>query len=233
MNNPLKLFQLLFGGIGFLILAGALFWFCNSRNFLAQAQHTPGVVVDLVESEGNDSTVYHPVVGFKTLDGEKHTFTSSVGSNPPSYEEGEQVEVLYLPGEPKSARINSFFSLWGGPLILGGIGSVFFAVGAVIWLVGRRNTQGEARLRKIGHVVEADYRRVEENTSLEVNGRNPWRIVCQWQNPETQKVHIFFSPNLWFDPTPYIDRQRLNVFIDPHRPKSYFVDTSFLPALAD
>ncbi|GAB2879421.1 hypothetical protein GCM10027046_04210 [Uliginosibacterium flavum] len=233
MKNPLKIFQYIFGGIGAVILIIALIWFANTRSFLSEAQRASGVILELVASESDDSTVYHPVVGYQTPDGENRFFKSSAGSNPPAYDEGEEVEVLYSPAKPDDARINSFFSLWGGPLIVGGLGLIFFAVGVGIWVIALRGTRREARLRKLGHVVEAAYLRVEENTGLEVNGTNPWRIVCQWQNPKTQKLHVFFSQNLWFNPESHIDRQNIPVFIDPLNPRSYCVDTSFLPKLAD
>ncbi|MDP5240807.1 DUF3592 domain-containing protein [Uliginosibacterium sp. 31-16] len=233
MRNPLKIFQYIFGGIGAVTLIIALILFANTRSFLSEAQRAPGVILELVASESDDSTVYHPVVGYQTPDGENRFFQSSVGSNPPAYEEGEKVEVLYSPSKPDDARINSFFSLWGGALIVGGLGSIFFAVGAGLWLIVLRGTRREARLRKLGHVVEAAYLRVEKNTSLELNGANPWRIVCQWQDPKTTKLHMFFSQNLWFNPESRIDRQSIPVFIDPLNPQSYFVDTSFLPELAD
>lgn len=41
-------------------------------------------------------------------------FTGSVGSDPPGFDIGEGVTVLYDPANPKSARIDAFFQLWSG-----------------------------------------------------------------------------------------------------------------------
>ena len=95
---------------------------------------------------------------------------------------------------------------------------------------GRRR---EAELRLHGRRVQARFQAVERNTSLEVNGNHPWRIVCQWQDPTTGLLHLFKSRNLWFDPTPYVKVQELTVFVDPRKPKRHFVDVSFLPRLAE
>ena len=95
--------------------------------------------------------------------------------------------------------------------------------------------QGDARrlLQASGRRIEADYEGVELNTSLTVGGRNPFRVLAQWQDPMTSQIHLFHSENLWFDPQKYIERRTLTVYIDPNNPKKYYVDVSFLPKLAD
>lgn len=233
MKNPLRLFQYIFGGIGAVLLAGALFWFANTRSFVNEAQRVPGVVLQLEISRGDDSDTYYPIIGFQSLDGREHVFRSSSGSNPPSYDQGEAVEVLYDPANPKNAGINGFFSLWGGQVIVGGLGLLFFSIGAGIWFAAWRTSVSAAHLRESGQPVQAQFLRVEENSSLEVNGRNPWRLVAQWLNPQTGKMHVFYSRNLWFDPTAHIHQEHVTVFIDPAKPKRYSMDTSFLPELAE
>ncbi|MFE0251879.1 DUF3592 domain-containing protein [Streptomyces sp. NPDC059010] len=127
-----------------LVLAGL------SVSFLTDAKRAPGTVVELEwqkddsgtsrKGRGNDEPVAYPVVEFASADGTKRTFRSSTGSNPPSYEEGERVEVLYRADSPEDARINGFASLWLLPLIFGGIGLVITGVGTAIALVGRRRS---------------------------------------------------------------------------------------------
>ncbi|MDP5241313.1 DUF3592 domain-containing protein [Uliginosibacterium sp. 31-16] len=233
MNNPLRLFQFIFGGIGVLLLAVAMLWFASTRSFVNGAQHVPGVVVQLEISRGDDSDVYYPIIGFQSLDGREHVFRSSSGSNPPSYDQGEDVEVLYDPANPDKASINGFFALWGVVLIMGSLGLLFFAIGAGIWFAAWRSGSSAANLRESGQAVQAEFLRVEEIGHLEVNGRNPWRLVAQWLNPQTGKLHVFYSENLWFDPAAHIHQKHVRVFIDPANPKRYSVDTSFLPELAE
>jgi len=75
---------------------------------------------------------------------------------------------------------------------------------------------------------------VQRNTSYSVNGQHPWRIIVQWQNPATGKLHLFRSDNLWFDPSRFVAQQKqIRVLIDPQKPKRYSMDVSFLPELAD
>lgn len=125
-----------------------------------------------------------------------------LGSNPPSYDQSERVSVLYEPSSPQAAKIDGFFSLWGGALIVGGI------------------------------EIHASFQGVEQNTGLTVNGCSPFRLVCQWQHPQTRELHIFRSDNLWFDPTDLVSQEKIPVRVDEGNLKKYWVDTSFLPKLA-
>lgn len=127
-----------------LILAGM------SVSFLADAERARGTVVELEwrsddngasrKARENNRPVAYPVVEFTSADGTSRTFRSSTGSNPPSYEEGEQVEVLYRADSPEDARINGFASLWLLPLIFGGIGLVIAGIGTAVAVLGRRRT---------------------------------------------------------------------------------------------
>jgi Protein of unknown function (DUF3592) len=233
--KTIAIIKYVFSAIGIAMLAGALFWGQNTRSFLSQASTAQGTVIDLVRSRSSGSSssgTYAPVVRFVTAKGEKIEFTSSTGSNPPSYSQGESVEVLYQPGAPRDATINGFVSLWLGPMIVGGIGSVFFLIGGGIILYSVLHGRKEEYLRQNGTRILTTFQSVELNTSLAVNGRHPFRVFTQWTNPSTSEIHVFASDNLWFDPSPHIHDRPITVFIEPGNPKKYYVDLSFLPKLA-
>lgn len=218
--------------IGLAMVAGACFMYSNTQDFLSKAVSTEGTVTQLILSRSNDSTTYRPVVEFKTQNGRIVEFTSSTGSNPPSYSQGEVVEVLYQETSPQDAKINGFFSLWGGIAILGGLGSVFFVIGFLIISVSALKDRKIKLLKKNGVPVVAKFQSVEINGSLEVNGRNPYQILVQWKNPVTSELHIFNSENLWFDPTDHINQEEITVLIEKDNPKRFYVDVSFLPKVA-
>ncbi|MGI0119184.1 DUF3592 domain-containing protein [Zooshikella sp. RANM57] len=223
----------LFTIIGLAMLVGAFFAYKNSHDFVAEAIHTNGTVVELISSRSSDSISYRPVVEFKTKEGDLIEFTSSTGSNPPSYSRGDAVEVLYLESYPDKAEINSFFSLWGLSTILGGMGAVFFLVGFLIILFGGLKNKKRKYLLERGYPVKAVFQSAEINGSLSVNGRNPYQIYAQWKNPATNELHLFKSENIWFDPSDHISQEEITVFIEKDNPKKYYVDISFLPKLAN
>ncbi|OMH38925.1 DUF3592 domain-containing protein [Motiliproteus sp. MSK22-1] len=230
--KAVSIIKYVFTLIGLGMLVGAFFLYQSTNEFLKDALTTEGTVVELIRSRSTDSTTYRPVVRFITRGGSAVEFTSSAGSNPPSYSTGETVEVLFHESSPENAKINGFFSLWGGAVILGGMGAVFFLVGLSILLFKRRHKHKIEQLQKTGVPIKAKFISVDRNRSVRVNGRSPYKICAQWKNPATSEIHIFESENIWFDPTNHINVEELTVLIERSNPKKYHVDISFLPKVA-
>mgnify|MGYP006195199277 FL=1 len=229
--KAIAIVKYLFTLVGFAMLAGAFFVYNSTSSFLKDAVTAEGIVVELLVSRTSDSISYRPLVEFTAQNGQVIEFAPSAGSNPARYAEGEQVEVLYQAARPSDAKINDFFSLWGVALILAGMGAVFFLVGAgIIVFIALKGRQDEM-LKTSGVAIETQYQSVEQNTALSVNGKHPFRVLTQWQNPATSDIHIFKSNNLWFDPSAFIDKETIRVFIAQGNPEKYYVDLSFLPKL--
>ncbi|MEU0842192.1 DUF3592 domain-containing protein [Streptomyces sp. NPDC005962] len=135
---------------GAVFLAIGLFLAGESVLFQADAERARGTVVALewrnetsgasYKKKGNDKPMAYPVVEFASAGGTPRTFRSSTGANPPSYEEGERVEVLYRADSPQDARIDGFASLWLMPLVFGGIGLVIAGIGTTVAVAGRRRS---------------------------------------------------------------------------------------------
>jgi hypothetical protein len=80
-----------------------------------------GTVVLLKESADteNSGVTYTPVITY-AVDGQSHTFTSNVSSDPPTYNVGDPVNIIYERDNPSRARVDSWKELWLLPVILGG-----------------------------------------------------------------------------------------------------------------
>ncbi len=116
-----------------------------------------------------------------------------------------------------------------GAIVMLILGLAFGSIGGGILGHGWWRTRRDAELRAHGHRIEADFQQVELNTTLEVNGSNPFRIVAQWHDHSRNEVHIFKSDNLWFDPSDFVQGKKIPVFLDAGNPSKYLVDLSFLP----
>ena len=93
------------------------------RNFVRDAARTDGVVVAL--NAGGS----HPQIEFALPDGRRISYPQ--GGMIFGYAPGDQVRVLYRPGDPAgTASIDSFGALWFRPLLLGFLSAVF-ALGAL------------------------------------------------------------------------------------------------------
>ncbi|WP_299881707.1 DUF3592 domain-containing protein [uncultured Cocleimonas sp.] len=235
----MKMLKYIFLPIGLALLAGAFYFYTSTQTFLKGALSAQGTVIELVRSKSSNSSsssssyTYKPVVEFKTPAGKRIEFTSSTGSKPPSYSKGEIVEVFYDESFPQKAKINGFFYLWGPAIILGLMGVIFTLIGAAMLFMKYRKNKNIEYLKLKGTPVKAKFQSVERNRMLAVNKSNPYQIYAQWKNPMTSELHIFKSENLWFDPTNHINTDEITVLIDRNNPKIYYVDTSFLPKLAD
>ena len=154
-----------FLGIGFLLLLISFFVYRGEENFAKTAKYTTGVVIDfLAENVGNSTGVnggginsanagyeglnYFPVVRF-VLNGHRYVFSSHTGANPPPYQQGQSVSVMYDPHNPLNAEINSVASQWPGAIILVILGAVFAVSGA--FLIVFRN-----KIQSGGSVVRAN-----------------------------------------------------------------------------
>jgi hypothetical protein len=136
----LRIIAPLFLAIGLGACSFAAYLYTNTREFVAKGEHARAVVVALRHSS---SSGYSPVVDFKTAAGTKVEFIGRNGSSPPSFDKGEQIEVIYRPENPSSAKINTFMELWAAPLFLTLFGTIFSAFGfACVFVVWRRRHTG-------------------------------------------------------------------------------------------
>ncbi|MFG2520962.1 DUF3592 domain-containing protein [Streptomyces sp. NPDC048527] len=139
-----------FGVIGF----GTLFFVIGaivagaSISFVTDAESAEGTVVSLEwrddhvssssKSRQSSGPMAYPVVEFTPAGGTPTTFQSSAGSNPPSYDTGERVDVLYRADDPGDAKIDGFVSLWLIPLVFCGVGLLIAGIGTGVAIATRR-----------------------------------------------------------------------------------------------
>jgi hypothetical protein len=99
----------------------------NSWSLGRDGQTATGTVIKLAESSDGEGgcCVYSPVVEFQA-NGQTYTFESDNASNPPAYEVGESVSVIYNPADPATAQIDKWSERWLMPIIL--IPAMLFAM---------------------------------------------------------------------------------------------------------
>lgn len=119
-------------GIVVLSLGGYFYW--NTQEFVKRAQHVTGKVIEMQRSGKN---TYAPVVQFETSDHRTITGASKISSNPPTHAVSDSVTVLYRPEDPDDFRLDEPLDLWFLPCLVGGLGSVFFIIGAAMMIFSR------------------------------------------------------------------------------------------------
>lgn len=108
--------------------------------FLIRATETAGRIVQTVpvSSDEGRTTNFAPVFTFSIADGHSFTITSNTSSNPPEFEPGDRVKVLYIPSHPENARLKSTLQLWLAPLICVPLSLFYILFGGVLLYFDRR-----------------------------------------------------------------------------------------------
>ncbi len=117
----------LFFFIGLAMLGLGIYSTLYQRKFVKNGLITKGHVVEIVPSESSSHT-FSPRVIFKDNTNREISFISKVASSHPNNHVGQEVNVIYSPQFPHDAEINHWLNLWGGPIILLFLGTIFIAL---------------------------------------------------------------------------------------------------------
>ena len=139
-------------------LVGAGVWFtADHAVFVSKAGRVAGTVVSLEKVRGAKGTpLYYPMVRYQSAEiGEPVIFKSQPGLWPSPFAVGDKVTVAYTPGDPASARVVSFWTLWFLPVCMILLGAVSMIAG-LSTLTKRHREQTRAsrapqRLVRSGH----------------------------------------------------------------------------------
>lgn len=112
-----------FGFIGVFLLGIALLIYYIDALQIDRSELVIGKVI---------SNPSQPTIEYE-YQGEVYQYYSTVQSNPPSYEMGEEVEVYVDTDDPDNVIINTISERWIAIIILGIIGTVFSGVGLLVF----------------------------------------------------------------------------------------------------
>jgi hypothetical protein len=95
--------------LAFVFLANAVYFYRQEARERSTWATAGGVVVELNERRPSplETAAFDAVVRFTSSDGATVQFEDREGSLPPRYAVGEAVRVLYAPGAPQLARIDT------------------------------------------------------------------------------------------------------------------------------
>ncbi|MTC71622.1 MULTISPECIES: DUF3592 domain-containing protein [Providencia] len=218
--------------IGILFLLGTAFSLYSSMNMTKNGVETTGIVTDLDVSVSEDkSKSYFPIIEFTTQDNQKIEFRSSMGSSSYRGSIGQSIDVLYDPTNPHDAVINSFFGIYALSIFCGIFGVVFTLIGGVPFAFGMVGKKKNTRLLREGTPIQVKITGVEENTMIQINKQSPYQILADVHDKSTNTIKRYKSENIYFDPSPYIDRETVTIYLDKNNANKYYMDISFLPKM--
>lgn len=136
-------------GVG--TLAAGLGFGVDTSLFLYNSIAADGTIVDMsaIPNRYDDAIDYFPVFTFATEDGQAYTARSGVGTNPPAFETGQKVRVLYLKSNPDSVKLDTFWQLWFVTVMCAGLGALFTGTGYLLLRYERRRNRRESSISPV------------------------------------------------------------------------------------
>jgi hypothetical protein len=110
----------------------------RTEMFIHHSIAVDGKIVDMRRLRGNRGSIYAPVFEFSAEDQKLYIVSSRTGTNPPHFKIGDRVKVLYRPGHPESARIDSFSQLFLFPTAASVLGGALTVVTVLLVRHARR-----------------------------------------------------------------------------------------------
>ncbi|WP_044177509.1 DUF3592 domain-containing protein [Phytobacter massiliensis] len=153
MQQDAKVFRRIFTALGIVMLLIAAAIFYSQFHDARDAVHTEGLIVDTVwrnhhPDRVDSSGTCFPVVAFRPTPQYTLVFESAIGSVFYEHSEGDTVEVVFPPGQPHKAEINSLWvnAFAWGLFTIGGV--VFIAVALFLCDSPRKKRRTKRRGRK-------------------------------------------------------------------------------------
>jgi hypothetical protein len=114
------------------LFGGFVSWY-RTRNFLARCVKTKGVVISHYHQTSDDedgkTTSSFPIFRFNhTVTGTEYTVRSNVSG---LMQEGQEIEIIYDPENPKNSKINKLSHTWMIPIIVTFMGVFFSFLGVL------------------------------------------------------------------------------------------------------
>ena len=228
-NKTENLLWIIFTIIGGIFVVIGLIIVGNVFNY-ENKESTVGIITEISTYRGNNDDRNYRVYVSYNVDG--RTYESELNGYSSSFYEGKEIEIYYDKDNPNKIGMKSLDLLF---LILPGIGLIFLVIGGTgIFIKINRRNLGK-RLKENGELIYADYVETIINTSYSVNGRYPYKIICEWTNPVDSEEYMFKSRNIWSNPEDIIEEKNIKqfpVYIDKNNKKKYLVDIDILTELS-
>lgn len=215
-------FGLLFAAVSVALVVMQIRWAEGAERAVAE-------VVGFHERRSDDGGLaYYPELRFVTADGRTVSVRGNIGASPPAYRVGDQVPVLYDPGEPARASIDTAAGRWLVAVVFAGFGVLWLLIGGVPLLIRHLRRRRYRDLLRHGRPIVTAFHSVEVVGNINVQGRNPYVLITEWRNPVSQQLVRFRSHQVWDDPTGKARNRMITVVVDPNNFRRYVMDLSFL-----
>lgn len=195
--------------VGFSLLVGVIVVIFGGKELMTEVGHENEwkKTIGVVEAHAAGGTrkgrsLYRAQFSFNDETGNTHQATDSEADrNPPAV--GNEIRVIYDPGFPENARIDSFESRWLKSILMFvfGIAALFFVTGAVKQILKIKSAEPLGAPLSQATRVEGTYIESKKNFFLSLRHSKSWRIIAEYRDL-AGRVHRFESEPVWeYDPS--------------------------------
>lgn len=212
-----------FIGLGLVILGGVMA--SKSAALLHDGATAVGTVLEVSETrytdnKGKSKRKFLSTISYAPSSGVPTTFTQDG-----DFGKGARVDVVYLPSDPSSAKVNSFSSIWGATAGFTCIGLIFGLVGFGGAFSVIKRERAIEQLLASGACVKATVVGIDRHTSSgKHRRRTSYRLIVRAVEQVAGLPAELRSEYLSRAPDDSIIGSEVEVLYDAANPCSYFVN---------
>ena len=216
----------IFAALGILALVLGVSQLISSGASKASRDQVTATITTISEQKNAKGEIYHFVYVDYEYDGVEYKDTS-LGVYVSTMHEGKEIEILVSPKDPTDIKLPNQDSVDALASIFMGV--IFAMVGIIPMIFMYKGSQRIKKLIEEGYYIYAVVDRVEKNYGTSRNRRHPYVAYCTHEDEETGKKTRFRSPDMWEDPSAYIQKgTRLKVYVNRQNYTNYYVDVDSL-----
>lgn len=214
--------QTVFLIVGVCMFIWGVCWLISTFQFRATAVKVPGEITRMDSAYDDDGKEHFSVFVSYEYNGKKYE-DIRINSYSSSMHMGKKMSLYCDPENPGHVEVGSMLFFPSVFLLI--MGAAFALIGGGITI---RTMVVSFQRKKINEQGISIYATVEEiiyDTSVAVNGRHPYTIICTYRDDYKDITYRFKSQNLWFDPSPVLPvESTIEVKVDANDYSKYYVN---------
>lgn len=109
------------------------------------------------------------------------------------------------------------------PIVFTGMGLLFVAIGVPFIVIDIKKNIAIKKAIAAGYYIYAKVVEIRPNYNVRINGRHPYVLECQYEDPSTGAIHVFVSGSMMYAPEQLLDTD-VKVWVDRNNYGIYKVD---------
>lgn len=220
-NNLVLILGVIFTIVGAIVIAVGVVSNISSKEFMENAVSANAIIEEIEVDEHGDETDHYVFVTYE-YDGNEYNRVQLNYYSSDMYE-GQEIEIYFNPDDPRDVRTSEgelFFAIF--PIAFG---CLFIAIGLpmIIYKIHKKNKK--TRLIESGQRIIAEIESIDMDYNITINGRHPYRVFCNYNNPYDGYIYKFKSDILSFNPNDFYNiGNPVDVYVEQGNFKNYYVD---------